>query len=82
VAELEAALRSHREALAAAGTLEQRRRRNLRSEVIALASAHMRNLLEARLSGDPHFEALLDEVVARRLDPASAARAISAGERA
>jgi LAO/AO transport system kinase len=78
VAELETTLASHREALAEAGTLEGRRRRNLRAEVIALAGAHLRHALELRLADDPAFEALLDDVVARRLDPASAARALSA----
>ncbi len=77
VEELERALDAHRLALAAAGTLATRRRRNLRNEVIELASARMRRELRARLHGDESFEALLDEVVARRLDPASAAQRLS-----
>jgi LAO/AO transport system kinase len=77
VEELESALDAHRLALAAAGTLATRRRRNLRNEVIELASARMRRELQARLHGDERFEALLDEVVARRLDPASAAQRLS-----
>jgi LAO/AO transport system kinase len=77
VEELEGALDAHRLALAAAGTLATRRRRNLRNEVIELASARMRRDLQARLHGDESFEALLDEVVARRLDPASAAQRLS-----
>lgn len=77
VEELEGALDAHRLALAAAGTLATRRRRNLRNEVIELASARMRRDLQARLHGDERFEALLDEVVARRLDPASAAQRLS-----
>ena len=74
---LDAALDSHRTELRAAGTLAERRRRNLRNEVIALASAQLRRELERRLAGDDGFERLLDEVVARRLDPASAAKQIS-----
>jgi LAO/AO transport system kinase len=74
VAELEEALAAHREALEQQGALAERRRRNLRNEVVALATARWRGGLEARLAGDAAFEALLDEVVARRLDPASAAR--------
>jgi len=74
---LDAALDSHRAELHAAGTLAERRRRNLRNEVIALASAHRRRELERRLGSDDGFERLLDEVVARRLDPASAAKQIS-----
>jgi LAO/AO transport system kinase len=77
VAELEAALEAHRAQLQASGALERRRRRNLRAAVIALAGARWRAQLEQRLAGDPGFEAMLDEVVARRLDPASAARSLS-----
>jgi len=77
IEELEAALAAHRAQLEADGTLEQRRRRNLRNEVIGLAAATLRRALEERVARDGSFEALLDEVVARRLDPASAARAIS-----
>jgi len=68
VAELEATLEAHRAELEATGALAQRRRRNLRSEVIALASAHWRAELEQRLAGDRGFEELLDEVVARLAD--------------
>jgi len=80
VEELEGVLVAHRAQLEAEGTLAQRRRRNLRSEVIALAAAGMRRALEERLARDAGFEELLDEVVARRLDPASAARRISADD--
>jgi LAO/AO transport system kinase len=76
VEELEAALAAHRAELESTGALEQRRRRNLRSEVLALASARWRSELERRLEGDAGFEALFEEVVARRLDPASAADAL------
>jgi LAO/AO transport system kinase len=77
VVELEAALESHRGELEAAGSLADRRRRNLRNEVIALAGARLRHALEQRLARDEGFERLLDEVAARRLDPASAAKQIS-----
>ncbi len=76
---LEAALDAHRVELERAGTLQERRRRNLRNEVIEMASSRMRRALERRLSGDEDFERLLDDVVARRLDPASAAARISEG---
>jgi len=78
VEELDAALLSHRAEIEATGALAQRRRRNLRSEVIALATASWREALERRLAADAGFEALLEEVVARRLDPASAARELNA----
>ncbi|MGH2851786.1 MAG: methylmalonyl Co-A mutase-associated GTPase MeaB [Solirubrobacteraceae bacterium] len=77
LAELDAALAEHRARLEADGTLFERRRRNLRHEVIALATARWRDALESRLLSDEGFERMLDDVVARRLDPASAARQIS-----
>jgi LAO/AO transport system kinase len=77
VEELEQVLEAHRLAQEQAGTLEERRRRNLRNEVIELASARLRRRLRQRLAGDATFERLLDEVVARRLDPASAATQLS-----
>jgi LAO/AO transport system kinase len=55
------------------GTLAERRRRNLMNEVLALAAARLRRRLEAQVRDDESVQELLDEVVARRLDPASAA---------
>jgi LAO/AO transport system kinase len=79
VAELVERLEEHRAHILADGLLAERRRRNLRNEVLALASARMRRRLESRLQGDPEFQRLLDEVVERRLDPASAAAALLEG---
>ncbi len=79
VAELVEKLDEHRERIASEGTLSERRRRNLRSEVLALATTRLRAQLEEALREDERFAALLDEVVARRLDPASAAAQILAG---
>jgi LAO/AO transport system kinase len=76
VQELIERLEEHRAHILAAGQLAERRRRNLRGEVLALASARMRRRLEARLHGDAELERLLEEVVERRLDPASAAAAL------
>jgi LAO/AO transport system kinase len=76
VGELVERLEEHRAHILAEGQLAERRRRNLRGEVLALASARMRRRLEARLHGDAELERLLDEVVGRRLDPASAAVAL------
>ncbi|HMD56133.1 MAG TPA: methylmalonyl Co-A mutase-associated GTPase MeaB [Solirubrobacteraceae bacterium] len=73
IAELVAALDQHAHYIREAGQLEQRRRRNLRNEVLAIATARMRRSLEEDLRDDPEFQRLLDEVVQRRLDPASAA---------
>ena len=76
VPELVERLEEHRAHILAQGQLAERRRRNLRGEVLALASARMRRRLEVRLRGDAELERLLDEVVERRLDPASAAAAL------
>jgi LAO/AO transport system kinase len=78
VAELVEKLDAHRAHIDAEGTLSERRRRNLRSEVLALATARLRARLAGAISEDERFAALLDEVVARRLDPASAAAQILA----
>jgi LAO/AO transport system kinase len=76
VDELVKSLQEHREHILAAGQLDERRARNLRNEVLAIATARMRRRLEDELRGDTEFQRLLDEVVARRLDPASAAASL------
>src|SRR5919108_730781 len=76
VAELVEKLDQHRAYIEAEGTLSERRRRNLRSEVLALCTFRLRGRLEDALREDDRFAALLDEVVARRIDPASAASQI------
>jgi len=78
VEELVAKLAEHRAHIEAEGTLAERRRRNLSNEVLAIATQRLRRELEAAVTGDPRFKALLDRVVARELDPASAARQILA----
>ena len=80
VAELVERLDEHRAHIEAEGTLSERRRRNLRNEVVALCASRMRRRLEEDLAEDAEFQHLLDEVVARRLDPASAATEILARE--
>jgi LAO/AO transport system kinase len=64
---------AHRAHIEAEGTLSERRRRNLMNEVLALATTRLRRKLEGSVREDPAVQELLDEVVARRLDPASAA---------
>jgi LAO/AO transport system kinase len=78
VSELVEQIDRHRDWIKEQGMLDERRERNLRSEILALAVARMRRELEARLGEDEDFPALLDEVLARRLDPASAADQIVA----
>jgi LAO/AO transport system kinase len=76
IEELVKSLQEHREHILAAGQLDERRARNLRNEVLAIATARMRRRLEDELREDAEFQRLLDEVVARRLDPASAAASL------
>ena len=73
VEELAAAIDSHHAHIAEAGTLEERRRRNLRNEVLGLAAVRLRRELERSLEGDPSVQELLEKVVRREVDPASAA---------
>ena len=75
IEELVDRLDEHREYIEAEGTLSERRRRNLMNEVLAIATYRMRRELEASIREDPEIQELLDEVVARQLDPASAADA-------
>jgi LAO/AO transport system kinase len=74
VAELLVQIDAHRAHIEAEGTLEQRRARNLRNEVLGLAATRLRRALERRLEDDPAVAELLDRVVSRELDPATAAR--------
>src|SRR3954452_9257485 len=71
--ELVTQIDEHRAHIEAEGTLSERRRRNLRNEVIALATGRLRKKLEEDLREDESFARLLDQVVERRLDPATAA---------
>jgi LAO/AO transport system kinase len=80
VGELAEAVDRHREHIEDAGQLAERRRRHLRNEVLAIATARMRRRLEEDLEDDPEFKRLIEEVVARRLDPASAAGELLARE--
>jgi LAO/AO transport system kinase len=74
VAELLEQVDAHREHITAEGTLEERRARNLRAEVIGLAAAKLRRDLEARAGVDPAVNEMLERVVAREIDPATASR--------
>jgi LAO/AO transport system kinase len=73
VEELAEKIAEHRAFIEEQGTLAERRKRNLMNEVVALAAGRLRRTLEAKVRDDPEVQELLDEVVARRLDPASAA---------
>jgi LAO/AO transport system kinase len=73
VAELLEKLEEHRAWLTEHGGLAERRRRNLRNEVLAICAHRMRLRLEEALERDDEFAKLLDEVEARQIDPATAA---------
>jgi LAO/AO transport system kinase len=73
IEELVEKLDEHRAHILAGGQLQERRQRHLRNEVLAIATARLRRRLEDELGDDAEFQRLLEEVVARRLDPASAA---------
>jgi LAO/AO transport system kinase len=73
VAELLEKLAEHRAYIEAEGTLSERRRRNLMNEVLAIATFRMRRKLEASVREDPEVQELLNRVVSREIDPASAA---------
>jgi LAO/AO transport system kinase len=71
--ELAEKLSEHRAFIEAEGALSERRRRNLMNEVLAIASFRMRRELEGSVHEDPGVQELLDQVVSRELDPATAA---------
>jgi LAO/AO transport system kinase len=73
IEELAERIDGHRTHIEGEGTLLERRRRNLMNEVLALAAGRLRRRLEESVRRDASARELLDEVMARRLDPASAA---------
>jgi LAO/AO transport system kinase len=81
IAELLDKLDEHRAHIEQEGTMEQRRARNLRSEVIGLAAARLRRELEQRAERDTAVSELLERVARRELDPATAARELLERER-
>ena len=73
IEELAEAIEDHRAHIESEGTLAERRRRNLMNEVLALAAGRLRRRLEESLHDDDSVRELLDAVVARRIDPSTAA---------
>jgi LAO/AO transport system kinase len=74
IAELLERIDAHRRHIEDTGSLAERRGRNLRAEVLGIAAARVRERLEERAGSDPEWEGLLDSVVRRQTDPATAAR--------
>jgi LAO/AO transport system kinase len=76
VPELWAALEDHRASLESDGRLEERRRKNLASEVFAVAASRANAHLRDAVAGDPQLRHVLTRVESRELDPLSAVREI------
>jgi GTPase len=72
VDELWAAVEAHQGALAAGGDLAARRKAQLRSELLALASARTARRLGEALDGSPDLAGLVDALAERTIDPLSA----------
>jgi LAO/AO transport system kinase len=79
VDELADKLDQHRAFIEAEGTLLERRRRNLMNEVLAIAASRLRRELEDAVHEDRDVQQLLDRVVSREIDPATAATSILDG---
>jgi len=77
VEELLNKLAEHRAHIQADGTLSDRRRGNLRAEVLSIALGRVRRQLDEAMAADASMIDLIDRVVQRELDPASAAHIIA-----
>ena len=74
IGELVETIDAHGKHIAEEGTLVERRARNLKAEVLGIATAHLRRELEERARTDPEWGGLLERVTNREIDPATAAR--------
>jgi LAO/AO transport system kinase len=71
VDELWQELTQRRAALDADGRLDERRRENLRGEIVSVAVARAREQIRALLASDPRLAGLVEEVQRRETDPLS-----------
>ena len=78
IAELWDAVVERRDRLAAAGDLEERRRRNLAGEVVSAATARARSAIEQAIEEDPQLAELVAAVQGRQIDPLTAVEQIVA----
>jgi LAO/AO transport system kinase len=74
IEELWAAVEAHQRALAEAGDLAERRLAQLRSQLLALASARTARRLGLVLDQSPELAGLVDALAERRIDPLTAVR--------
>jgi LAO/AO transport system kinase len=72
---------AHEKYLDTSGERARGERRRLSSEIVGIARDHIGRELTARLEQDPALRRLLDEVVARRIDPRTAADRLVRGRR-
>jgi len=72
VEDLWKAVVERRDSLAAAGDLEERRRRNLAGEVVSAATARVRSVIEQAIEEDPQLAELVAAVQRREVDPLTA----------
>jgi LAO/AO transport system kinase len=72
IEELWAAVEQHQRSLAGAGELAERRKIQLRSELLALAAARSARRLSEALDGSPELAGLVDALAERRIDPLAA----------
>jgi len=74
---------AHEKYLDSSGERARGERKRLSAEIVGLARDHVGRVLMERLERDPGLRRLLDDVVARRIDPRTAAdRLVSRGRRA
>jgi len=77
VDELWGLLVARRDELAASGVLDERRRRNLRNEATAAATARVRQALEQAVAADSRLAEVVAAVERRELDPLTAGEQIA-----
>jgi LAO/AO transport system kinase len=78
VADLLAAIERRRESLVEGDRLEERRRRNLASEVVNLAASRYVERLRRGIGEDAEMQALVEAVYRREIDPLTAAARLAA----
>jgi LAO/AO transport system kinase len=74
-----AAVEAHERFLDSSGRREAEERRRLSAEIVELVRERVGRALSVRLDRDPELRRLLDDVVARKLDPQSAAERLERG---
>ncbi len=76
IEELWAAVEEHQRSLEASGDLAERRKAQLRSELVALAAARTARRLGEALDSSPDLAGLVDALAERRIDPLTAVQSL------